>query len=205
VIALAAAVALSALAHLASITVRGANAGWSVPAPVLAGFALMLLLGAAQGVGYGMLLLNTPAPIASYLLLPTLWSVLGGRVASLKTAAGWLDLTTTMQPLLDRLEDLGGHAGGRKHDRQPVAAAGHGNRRVGAAAAGRRAPANHPLRGEVGHLSHTPGGGDVGDSPAHPPPERCPPVAQALQFGSKLGLGIRSTRRPAGSARSGLM
>jgi hypothetical protein len=101
VIALAAAVVLAALAHLGSIAFRGAEVGWSVPAPVLAGFALMLLLGVAQGVGFGMLLLNTPAAIVSYLLLPTLWSVLGGMVASLKTAAGWLDLTTTMQPLLE--------------------------------------------------------------------------------------------------------
>ena len=101
VIALIAAVALAALAHLASIAFRGAEAAWSVPTPVLAGFALMLLLGVAQGVGFGMLLLNTPAAIVSYLVLPTVWSVLGGMVASLKTAAGWLDLTTTMQPLLE--------------------------------------------------------------------------------------------------------
>ena len=100
VTALAAAVALAALAHLGSIAFRGAEAGWSVPAPVLAGFALVLLLGVAQGVGFGMLLLNTPAAIVAYLVLPTVWSVLGGMVASLKTAAGWLDLTTTMQPLL---------------------------------------------------------------------------------------------------------
>ena len=101
VIALAAAVALAALAHLGSIAIRGAEAGWNVPTPVLAGFALMLLLGVAQGLGFGMLLLNTPAAIVSYLVLPTIWSVLGGMVASLKTAAGWLDLTTTMQPLLE--------------------------------------------------------------------------------------------------------
>jgi hypothetical protein len=100
VTALAAAVALAALAHLGSIAFRGAQAGWSVPTPVLAGFALVLLLGVAQGVGFGMLLLNTPAAIVAYLVLPTVWSVLGGMVASLKTAASWLDLTTTMQPLL---------------------------------------------------------------------------------------------------------
>ncbi len=101
VLALAAAVVLAALAHLGSVAVRGAEAGWSVPTPVLSGFALMLLLGVAQGVGFGMLLLNTPAAIVSYLVLPTVWSVLGGMVASLKTAAGWVDLTTTMQPLLE--------------------------------------------------------------------------------------------------------
>jgi hypothetical protein len=101
VIALAAAVLLAALAHLGSIAIRGAEPGWNVPTPVLAGFALMLLLGVAQGLGFGMLLLNTPAAIVSYLVLPTIWSVLGGMVASLKTAAGWLDLTTTMQPLLE--------------------------------------------------------------------------------------------------------
>lgn len=101
VIALAAAVALAALAHLGSIDFRGAETSWSVPIPVLAGFALMLLLGVGQGVGFGMLLLNTPAAIVSYLVLPTVWSVLGGMVASLKAAAGWLDLTTTMQPLLE--------------------------------------------------------------------------------------------------------
>lgn len=101
VTALAAAVVLASVAHLASIGFRGAQASWAVPSPVLAGFALMLLLGVAQGVAFGMILLNTPAAIVSYLVLPTLWSVLGGMVTSLKDAAGWLDLTTTMQPLLE--------------------------------------------------------------------------------------------------------
>jgi hypothetical protein len=101
VVALGAAVVLAAVTHLASIAFRGAEANWSVPVPVLIGFALALLLGVAQGVGFGMLLLNTPAAIVSYLVLPTVWSVLGGMVASLKAAAGWLDLTTTMQPLLE--------------------------------------------------------------------------------------------------------
>jgi ABC-2 type transport system permease protein len=101
VIALAAAVGLAALAHLGSIAFRGADQAWSVPSPVLAGFALMLLLGVAQGVAFGMILLNTPAAIVTYLLLPTVWSLLGGMVASLANAAGWLDLATTMRPLLE--------------------------------------------------------------------------------------------------------
>ena len=101
VAALAVAVVLAAVAHLGSIAFRGADASWVVPLPVLAGFALMLLLGVAQGVGFGMLLLNTPAAIVSYLVLPTVWSLLAGMVTSLKTAAGWLDLTTTMEPLLE--------------------------------------------------------------------------------------------------------
>ena len=40
VIALAAAVVLAALAHLGSIAFRGAEASWSIPTSVLAGFAL---------------------------------------------------------------------------------------------------------------------------------------------------------------------
>jgi ABC-type transport system involved in multi-copper enzyme maturation permease subunit len=100
VVALVVAVGLAALAHLASIGLRGAEADWVVPANVLLGFALSLLLGVAQGVAFGMILLNTPAAIVAYLVLPTVWSVLGGMVDWLKTTASWLDLTTTVQPLV---------------------------------------------------------------------------------------------------------
>ena len=161
VIALAAAVALAALAHLASIAFRGAQAGWSVPTPVLAGFALVLLLGVAQGVGFGMLLLNTPAAIVTYLVLPTRLERPGrhGR------------LTQDRCGLAGPHHDDAATAPG-KHDRQPVAAPGHCNGSVGAAAASGRDLADHPLRGEVADLSDAPGGGYAGDPPAYPPPDR---------------------------------
>lgn len=47
-----------------------------------------------------MMLLNTPLAIVTYFVLPTVWTVLGGMVAWLETAARWLDFSLTMAPIL---------------------------------------------------------------------------------------------------------
>ena len=53
-----------------------------------------------MGIAFGMLLLNTPLAIVSYFVLPTVWTVLGGMVSGLATAAKWLDFSLTMAPVL---------------------------------------------------------------------------------------------------------
>lgn len=98
--ALAFAFALGALVTFAAIGLRGATPDWQIPAPFIVGMLVFMITSVVQGVGFGMVFLNTPAAIVSYFVLPTLWTILGATVAWLADAAKWLDLSMTMDPLL---------------------------------------------------------------------------------------------------------
>ena len=101
VLAVAVAIAVGALANvLGSAAFDGAGT-WDFEVSLLGGALLMQLLGVAQGVAFGMLLLNTPAAIVAYLALPTVWSILANVVSSLDSWAEWLDMSRTTAPLLD--------------------------------------------------------------------------------------------------------
>jgi hypothetical protein len=91
----AATLAASALATLAT------GAAWDLTLPLLAGIGLGLLLFVPQGVAFGFALLNTPAAIVASLLLPTVWTIVGGLVPSVQRASEWLNLTVTTGPLMN--------------------------------------------------------------------------------------------------------
>ena len=97
--AFALAIALAALVHQAAITIRGITPGWGIGGLVVTGAGLYVLLGLAQGVGFGMLFKNTPAAIVTYFALPTVWGILSSLVTWLDGVANWLDLNRTMNPL----------------------------------------------------------------------------------------------------------
>lgn len=91
--------ALGAAAYAAAVGLRGIEGDWSLPGLALAGAAAYVLLGLAQGVGFGMLLRNTPAAIVAYFVLPTAWGILSSLVRWVESAGAWLDLNRTMDPL----------------------------------------------------------------------------------------------------------
>jgi hypothetical protein len=95
------AVGLAALVNLLAVTARGADSSWSLSWGLLAGVALVLVLNLAQGVGFGLALLNTPAAIVAYLVLPTAWSFVTALVRPMRTAGEWLDLGSATTPLLE--------------------------------------------------------------------------------------------------------
>jgi hypothetical protein len=99
VCAFALALVLAGIAHQAAITFRGIEGDWSTDALVLLGAGGYVLLGIAQGVGFGMLFKNTPAAVVVFFVLPTAWSILGSMVSWLHDAAVWLDMNQTMNPL----------------------------------------------------------------------------------------------------------
>ena len=101
VCAFALSLVLAGIAHQSAVTFRGITADWAVGGLVLLGAGAYVLLGIAQGVGFGMLFKNTPAAIVVYFILPTAWSILGGMVSWLSSAAEWLDLNRTMSPLFE--------------------------------------------------------------------------------------------------------
>ena len=95
------ALASGAVLNVVGILWRGGDGSWAMEWPLLGGMALALLLAVTQGVAFGLALLSTPAAIVAYLALPTLWSILGMTVAALRGPAQWLDLNTTMLPLME--------------------------------------------------------------------------------------------------------
>ncbi|MFJ5616794.1 ABC transporter permease [Micromonospora sp. NPDC093243] len=105
-----AAVVVAALASvLASLAVAAAGTlvagaigdggGWRFDESLLLNAVIFQVANVLMGAGFGLLLLNTPLAVVSYLLLPTVWSILGELVPGLRGPAGWLDTGRTMEPL----------------------------------------------------------------------------------------------------------
>ncbi|WP_435870528.1 ABC transporter permease [Micromonospora musae] len=80
--------------------VTGGSGRWEFGGALLLHSVVFQLVNVLMGVGFGLLLLNTPLAIVTYLLLPTVWSIIGGLVPALGEPAGWLDTSRTMEPLL---------------------------------------------------------------------------------------------------------
>ena len=97
--AVAFSLALGTAAHASAIAFRGIEGDWTMSGLALAGAAGYVLLGLAQGLGFGMLLRNTPAAIVLFFVLPTAWSLLSSMVSWVERAGAWLDMNRTMQPL----------------------------------------------------------------------------------------------------------
>ncbi|MEU4550707.1 ABC transporter permease [Micromonospora violae] len=104
------AVSLTALASvLASLGVAavgtllaGALGGagtWQIDGSLVLNAAIFQVTGVLMGAAFGLLLLNPPLAIVGYLLLPTLWGVLGEVVKPLRGPSEWLDTSKTMEPL----------------------------------------------------------------------------------------------------------
>ncbi|SCF34022.1 ABC-2 family transporter protein [Micromonospora viridifaciens] len=100
--ALASVLVSLAVAAVATLLARatGGAGGWSFEASMLLHAAVLQVSNVLMGAAFGLLLLNTPLAIVTYLLLPTLWSILGGMITALRGPARWLDTGVTMEPLL---------------------------------------------------------------------------------------------------------
>ncbi|HWC23568.1 MAG TPA: ABC transporter permease [Flexivirga sp.] len=96
VLALVSAVAFTALAG----ALRGGDPSWSLGWQVLLGVVVGQLLYMSIGVAFGMLIQNTPGAIVAFLILPTLWSILGSFSWS-ESVAKWADTNRTLSPLYD--------------------------------------------------------------------------------------------------------
>lgn len=97
-VVVAASVAAAAIGHALSIGLRGAAGDWAMPASLLLGFVVAMTIFVLQGLGFGFAILNTPVAIVASILLPTIWSIVGS-FPKLQTAATWLDINRTIDPL----------------------------------------------------------------------------------------------------------
>jgi ABC-2 type transport system permease protein len=94
----AAAAVLSAAANLIAIG-TGGDGSWHIDAALVGQLLVNQVVFVLMGSAFGALLMNSPLAIVLYLVIPTLWSVLGEMVRWLHTAAGWLDINLTSTPL----------------------------------------------------------------------------------------------------------
>jgi ABC-type transport system involved in multi-copper enzyme maturation permease subunit len=115
-IAVVAALISAALANLAGMALRDSGGSWSMDGSLLAGSTALQVLGVTQGVAFGLLLLNTPAAIVAYYVLPIAWTTATTLVAPLHGPAQWLDPSVAMDPF------LGGEAGATDWARAATAA-----------------------------------------------------------------------------------
>ena len=94
------AIVLAAVSNVAGAAFQDGAGTWTVEWDLLAGFFLMQLLVVAQGVAFGMILLNTPAALVSYYVLPTVLTLLAMLISWMRTPAQWLDMNSTTSPLI---------------------------------------------------------------------------------------------------------
>ena len=138
VCAFALSLVLAALAHQAAITFRGIAGDWSIGRLVLLGAGGYVLLGIAQGVGFGMLFKNTPA--ARRRLLRPADGVVDPRLDGL--VAGRCGRVARPEP--DDAPTLRGFPDGCA-----VGPPRHVGRRLGRRSPRSRHLAPHPRRGQV--------------------------------------------------------
>lgn len=75
---------------------------------VFALFFVLQLMTILQGLAYGLILLNTPAAIVTFFVLPIASSIIFGTISGLHDVAPWLDLGTAQTPLFEGDFDLSG-------------------------------------------------------------------------------------------------
>ncbi|MFD4207247.1 ABC transporter permease [Micromonospora tulbaghiae] len=91
--------AVAAVGTLAAGATGGAGA-WTFDWQLLPHAAVFQVASVLMGAAFGLLLLSTPLAIVTYLLLPTVWSLLAAMIEGLRAPARWLDTSYTMGPLL---------------------------------------------------------------------------------------------------------
>lgn len=111
-----AALVFGALAFLAAVVLAalctvlgGAEAGFdNVDAGTFGTFFLLQEFTILQGLAYGLILLNTPAAIVVFFVLPIAFSVVSNLVSWISERAAWFDLGTAQGPLFAGTADLTG-------------------------------------------------------------------------------------------------
>jgi len=94
-------------AAMAVSNLLGRSVAWSMDWKYVAGFMLFVIVNSLMGMAFGALLLNTPAAVVLFLVLPTLWTLLS--FGWLEDIGRWLDTAQTYRYILE--SDWHGHTG----------------------------------------------------------------------------------------------
>ncbi|MEV7988888.1 ABC transporter permease [Micromonospora sp. NPDC085948] len=102
--------AVAAIGTLVASATGGAGT-WEFDWSLVLNAVVIQVTSVLMGAAFGLLLLNPPLAIVGYLLLPTLWGVLGEMVKPLRGPSEWLDTSKTMEPLFSSDAVTGGQWG----------------------------------------------------------------------------------------------
>ncbi|WP_405426875.1 ABC transporter permease [Micromonospora sp. NBC_00617] len=102
--------AVAAVGTLVASAIGGAGT-WQFDWSLVLNAVVIQVTSVWMGAAFGLLLLNPPLAIVGYLLLPTLWGVLGEMVKPLRGPSEWLDTSKTMEPLFGSDAVTGGQWG----------------------------------------------------------------------------------------------
>ena len=101
--AFVAAIAIAAIATLAG----GGDGGFDgLTLSIILLFLGLQLFTVLQGLAYGLILLNTPAAIVVFFVLPIASSIVFELVSALDGISGWVDQGTAQQPLFESFDTL---------------------------------------------------------------------------------------------------
>jgi hypothetical protein len=92
--------AFAAVGNLVALR-TGGDGSWTIGGALILQCLVLQVLFVLMGAGFGALLMNPPLAIVAFFALPMAWTVLGGLVRLLRTAAGWLDINLTTAPLAE--------------------------------------------------------------------------------------------------------
>lgn len=90
---------LAALLNLLASSTRGGAGTWDLGVRPILGSVGMNALQLLQGVGFGMLFLNTASAIVLFFGLPTVYTMLGGLISAMSNVSEWTDIARTTRPL----------------------------------------------------------------------------------------------------------
>lgn len=93
------ALVLIVLSAAISTAVRHDSGAWDLGFAGLVEYAVLLVLSMLSGVGFGMLLLNSPAAIVLSFVIPSASAVLFNTWTALRPARDWVDLSSATGPL----------------------------------------------------------------------------------------------------------
>jgi len=89
----------AALGNIAGMLLRDGDGSWGLDPAVLGGTVLVLCLLVLQGLGFGLLVINTPLAIVLWYGLPLGFSTAAAVLPALRDAAALTDLNVTVSPL----------------------------------------------------------------------------------------------------------
>jgi ABC-2 type transport system permease protein len=78
-----------------------AGGSWDLPLWLLGQGTLFEVVAMLGGVAFGLAFMNSALAIVLYYLLPTVWTILGETIHALDKPANWLDMSRTLEPVLD--------------------------------------------------------------------------------------------------------
>jgi ABC-2 type transport system permease protein len=90
-----------AAAGTATVRALGREGTWGFELSTLGTAALLQLLAVIMGVGFGLLLMNSPLAIVLYFALPTALSIVVSLIPSIEEAAGWVNLNAGFEQLAE--------------------------------------------------------------------------------------------------------